>query len=37
MQEALKFWNLQHWFQTSVGLLFEAWKGRGLSPAVLLQ
>lgn len=33
--EALKFWNLQYWFQTKMGLLFEAWKGNALWPTVL--
>lgn len=28
-EEALKFWNLQYWFQTNMGLLFEAWKAMG--------
>lgn len=28
-REALRCWNLQYWFQTDMGLLFEAWKGNG--------
>lgn len=34
-EEALKFWNLQYWFQINLGLFFEAWKGNGLWPTVL--